>query len=182
MSLSELAERITASLRTSAALLHQLHEGLAQRRTAWVAAKPSTLHEPAQVLARAAQDLATESTRLQELFAAAKALLPYPPAQLRSLHVDATLLAQQLPPQPAARLRQASALATDAARRVRIEHALGERLLRFSQHTKESLMASVAQTLATTALDVGGYDRGARRVNVALKAGAAPGSLIDGRM
>lgn len=180
--LTALADRITSSLRLTATLLQKLHDGLRARRTAWIAARPSTMQEPAEALAQLAKDLAAESARLQEHYAAAKELLPYTAAERQHLHVDASLIAQHLPPTTAARLRQAAGLATDGARRVRVEHALGERLLRFSQHTHESLMANVAHALTNKALDVGGYDRSARRVADSLRAGATPGSLVDGRM
>lgn len=182
LTLPVVCERIADSLRTSAALLQTLYDGLVRRRTAWIAARPSALQEPAVAMGQVAQELAAESGRLRELFAAAKQRLPAALATSPNLHLDASLLARHLPPSAAARLDQARRLATDAARRVRVEHALGERLLRFSQHTHESLMSRVAETLSTTALDVGGYDRAARRIASAIGTGTAPGSLIDGRM
>ena len=182
VSLPEWADRIATSLRLSAALLQQLHDGLLRRRTAWIAARPSTLQEPAQALEHLARELAAESARLHELLAQAQQALPAPLARARDLHVDVSLLASHLPAAAAAPLRQAAAAATDAARRVRVEQTLGERLLRFTRHTQDSLLADVAATLCTTAVDLGGYDRSARRVAGVFGPAAVPGSLIDGRI
>jgi hypothetical protein len=182
VSLPEVSDRIVTSLRLSAALLQQLHDGMVRRRTAWIAARPSTLQEPARALEHLARELGAESARLRELMAQAQQTLPAPLAHARDLHVDASLLAGHLPAAAAARLRQAAAAATEAARRVRVEQALGERLLRFTQHMQDNLLANIAATLTTTAVDLGGYDRSARRVAGAFGPAATPGSLIDGRI
>ena len=72
-----------------------------------------------------------------------------------------------------------SSKATDIARAVRGEVALGNRLLAFAQRAQESVLGAVAQECS----DVGGYDRHARRVHAALATQSAPaGSLIDGRI
>jgi hypothetical protein len=182
MSLSEVADRIAESLRSSAALLHQLHDGLVRRRTAWIAARPDALQEPAQALERVVRELQAEAARREELLEQARRALPQLPGPGRQ-HVDTTVLCRHLPPAAAARLQQQSRRSTEAANAVRVELALGERLLRFTARAHEGLLAQLSGTLAQAVDDVGGYDRTARRLPTALRGGSSvTGSLIDGRM
>lgn len=181
--LTALADRVAAGLRRSADLMQKLHDGMVRRRTAWIAAKPSAMQEPATTLEQLAKDLTAETANLQQLFTACKELLPVAERDRARLHVDATLLATHLPRPQAARLLQAAAQATEQSRRVRSEQALGERLLRFSQTAHEGLLQSMARSVQETTLDLGGYDRAARRVGAVLPgSGTSPGRLVDGRM
>ncbi|MGE3173673.1 MAG: hypothetical protein AB7O97_13700 [Planctomycetota bacterium] len=183
MSLPEIAENVTRSLQTSAELLARMRDGLVRRRTAWIAARPGTLAEPARALDEHAAALRAEDERRAELLQRARDLLPAPAGAAGRRHLDASALAAHLAPAPAARLQQAARAAADVARAVRTELAMGERLLRFSQRAHDQLLAGVSAAAAAAAGDVGGYDRTARRVAHAMKtAPGASGNLIDGRM
>lgn len=179
--LHALADVLRRSFAASADLLRSMHEALAARRTSWIAARPSTLAEPAEKLQQAAERLAEEERSRADLLQRIAALLPgaAPAPAIGRRHVNVTQVAAALPREAAARLRQAADDATAAARRVRIELALGERLLQFTQRSQETVLHGIASQTA----DVGGYDRGARRVHGPLVGGrATTGTLIDGRM
>lgn len=180
MSLLDLGARVERSLRRSAGLLQELLDGLARRRGTWLSARP---HEvPADGLDRLAAELAAEQDQRSGLLGAAAELLPAGPAARHSRQVLAGL-GRALPPAPAARLREASAAAAAAAHRLRVELALGERLLQFAQRAHDGLLGGIARDLGARCDDVGGYDHRARRVRGPLVGGAPPtGNLIDGRM
>ena len=184
MSLVDLTERLARSLSVSADLMSKLHDGLVARRTSWVSARPSSVEEPVQALEELAAKISAEQQQQQTLLATAAQSLPNPNkvrAERRSINVS--LICRHLPKDAAQRLNAASQKAVSAARLVRTEQALGDRLLRFSQKAHDGLLHNVAQNIGTTNDDVGGYDMQARRVHGTL-VGSAPttGSLIDGRM
>jgi hypothetical protein len=172
-------ERLVRSLLASGESLQKLQRGLAERRTAWVAARPSAL-APAAALEELAQELAAEEGRRGELLAEIRGLMPgRPGVAAEDLHVNVSRLCALVPPALAARLQQAAAAATAASRLVRAELALGARLLQFSRRAHEGLLAGIGRARD----DVGGYDRGARRVHGALVGRpCATGTLVDGRM
>lgn len=183
MSLVEIAEALAGSMRTSTSLLQRLAQGLRDRRTQWISARPSALREPADALESLSQELQQEDRRREELLAKARAAFPARAGASGPLHVNVTLLKQHLPPAVAARLDKAASASTAAAKSVRRELALGQRLLRFTQQAHEALLDGVGENLARTKDDVGSYDRNARRVQTALPGtGPAPGTLVDGRI
>lgn len=183
MSLVEIAEALARSMRQSSTLLQHLAKGLRDRRTQWISARPSALREPAESLEELTNQLQQEDRRREELLAKARAAFPARPYASGPLHVDVSLLKQHLPPAVAGRLEQAANASTTAAKAVRRELALGQRLLRFTQHAHETLLDGVGENVARTRDDVGSYDRNARRMQTALPGtGPAPGTLVDGRM
>jgi hypothetical protein len=177
--LTELAEELARSLQLSGSALHQLQRGLQERRTAWIAARPSAL-APAAALEALAQELAAEAERRRDLLAEVRRLLPAAPGiAAADLHVDVTRICAQLPAAAAGRLQKAAAAAASASRLVRTQLALGARQLQLSRRTHESLLTGLGQVRD----DVGGYDRLARRVHGALVGKASvTGTLVDGRM
>jgi hypothetical protein len=180
MSMPEIAEQLIRSFEQSADFLQTIRSELEQRRAQWVSARPSTLAAPATALEAVPPQLAAVEAEQAKLFAKAAALLPpLPGLSAADRQVDASTIAAQLPFAQASRLRKAARKATDIARAVRGEVALGNRLLAFAQRAQESVLGAVAQECS----DVGGYDRHARRVHAALATQSAPaGSLIDGRI
>lgn len=180
MSMPEIAEQLIRSFDESAQLLHTMRTELEQRRAQWVSARPSTLAAPATVLEAVQQQLSACDQRCAALFARAAELLPPASGVAASARaVDVSRIAALLPFGQASRLRKAAKTASDLARAVRGEVALGNRLLAFAQRAQESVLGAVAQDRD----DVGSYDRNARRVHAALTTQSAPaGSLIDGRM
>lgn len=184
MSLVDLTERLARSLNLSADLMAKLHEGLVEKRTCWVSARPSAVEAPVQLLEDLAAQISAEKQQQEAWLAEAADSLPNPghlPAERRRVNVS--VLCRHLPDTVARRLSEASKRAVTAAHEVRTEQALGDRLLRFSQRAHDGLLQNVAQNLGTANDDVGGYDVQARRVHGTL-VGTAPttGSLIDGRM
>jgi hypothetical protein len=179
MSPRELAERLIASFENSARLLSQIERGLAGQRTSWISARPSVLARPAQTLDGAARELAAEEARRGGLLAEAQALLPPAPGlSPDARRVDIGRIAALLPEPAAGLLRATARTAADAARALRGEVALGQRLLAFAHRVQDGLLGDYAQQRA----DFGGYDRNARR-QPAHRAGArAAGNLIDGRL
>jgi hypothetical protein len=177
-SLPELAEQLAHSLSTSAGLLQKLRQGMKQHRTAWIAARPSTLAEPVDRLEATVRELGAEAVLRQQLLdriAPALAVAGVAPADL---HVGVGLIAARLRPAAAARLRAAAGAAHAAAAAVRIEVALGNRLLQFNGRAQEHLLRQAAGTNAA----VPGYDRCGRHVHGALVGAAIPGALLDGRL
>jgi hypothetical protein len=179
MSPRELTERLIASLENSARLLAEMERGLCGQRTSWVSARPSVLARPAHAPDGAARELAAEEARRGELLAKAQALLPPAPGLLPGARrVDIGRVAAQVPEPAAGKLRAAARAAADAARAVRGEVALGQRLLAFAQRVQEGLLGDYAQQRA----DFGGYDRNARRQPVHRAGTRSAGNLIDGRL
>jgi len=184
MSLADLSERIARSLTLSADLMAKLHDGLVERRTSWISARPSSVDEPVRALEQLAGQITDEQHQRDSLLTEVESLLPNPtrvPTDRR--HVVVSVLCRHLPRAAAQRLSQASEKAAAIARRVRTEQTLGSRLLRFSQRAHDGLMQNVVQSIDKTSRDVGGYDMQAQRVHGAL-VGNAPttGTLIDGQM
>jgi len=179
MSPRELAGRLIASLENSTRLLAELGRGLAGERTSWISARPSVLARPAQALDGAARELAAEEARCGELLAEAQPFLPPAPGLLpaaRRVHIGR--IAALLPEPLAGQLRAAARTAAEAARALRDELALGQRLLAFAHRVQDGLLGEYAQQRA----GFDGYDRNARR-QPAHRAGArAAGNLIDGRL
>ena len=176
MSLAEHGSRLEGSFRTTAELLQKLLRGLQARRAAWISARPSTI-APSPELEEIALRLAAEEETRAQLRTGITALLPRPAGVAAdALHVNVTRIAAQLPAAGARSLRAAAALATGLARKVRIEVALGDRLLQFSRRAQDGLLAQVAGTAGTGGAAV--YDRTAR----ASRGAGVAGSLIDGRL
>jgi hypothetical protein len=174
MSLPEHTEDLLRSLHATTALLQELEQALRERRLIWVAARPRELREPLQDLDHIARELHAEAGRRDRALQALAALLPLPaPRPGCDLNVTVRMLAQHLPRVPAQRLQAAAAAAVAAARAVRVETALGGRLLQFAQRAHESWLPHVCNSAKGPVA----YDRRAR------KAQAAPrGALIDGRL
>lgn len=176
MSLPELAERLLRSFSHTAALLQQLLDGMLQRRTAWISARPSRLAEPADELAQLAQRIAAEETARGEILAAIAAVLPPVPGVAPARrHLDVGAIAAHLPPAAALRLQRAAATATARAKELRREIAFGERLLRFSARAQDALLQRLTEQ-ATPRAPV--YDKMARQA----RSGGGLGSLVDGRL
>jgi hypothetical protein len=97
------------------------------------------------------------------------------PADLR---VGIGLIAARLRSVAAARLRAAADAARTAAAAVRVEVALGNRLLQWNGRAQEHLLQQAAGAKAA----VPGYDRNGRHVHGALVGTAVPGALLDGRL
>jgi hypothetical protein len=180
MSMHEIAEQLIRSFDESAQHLQTMRTELEQRRAQWVSARPSTLAAPATTLEAVQQQLTAADAARAVLFANAANLLPAAPGVTAAdRHIDVSRIAALLPFGQASRLRKAAKTASDLARAVRGEVALGNRLLAFAQRAQDSVLGSVAHDRD----DVGSYDRNARRVHAALTTQSAPaGSLIDGRM
>lgn len=176
-----LADRLADSFRGTSRLLQQLHAALQQRRASWISARPSTLAEPAHGMEPLAQQLAAEEKTRAELVAAIEALLPPVPGFAASdVKTDVTRIAAALPHAAAARLRAAADAATSTAQAVRIELALGDRLLRHNAQAQEQLLQRIAGAGSPLA-SLPGYDRHARaRSGVGLS--SPSGTLIDGRL
>ena len=176
MSLTELANTLERSFRTSSDLLTELQRGLEQRRSAWISARPDTI-TPSADLEQLAARLATEDEVRNTLVAEVAELLPTRGSKPTDLRVNVSRIAAALPRAAADSLRRAAADATRKARAVRTELALGRRLLEFSQRTHEGLLGELsAQPPAGSAK---AYDRSANRRPVA---GPASATIIDGRM
>lgn len=183
MSLPELADSLVRSLRTSTALLQRLAQGLRDRRTQWISARPSVLAEPVDALESLTAQLTEEDGRRDAIVGRIRAAFPARLGAAGPLHVNASLLKDHVGTATADRLQKAARESTEAAAAVRREIALGQRLLRFTQHAHEALLDGVGECIARTKDDVGSYDRNARRVQAALpRTGSMPGSIVDGRI
>lgn len=184
MSLPDLAARIAASLDRTTGHLQELLAALRSHRRDWVAARPRAVATAVDDLGRHHPALDAEAQQRDRLFDEAAALLP--PVRGRpgtARHRNVSAIAAHLPAPLAARLRTAAARATAAAREIRIETALGSRLLDFSQRVHDGLVRELGLVAARTRDDVGGYDRAARRVHgTLLGRDTGAGTLIDGRM
>lgn len=182
--LQELAERLGRSLLFTTALLQRLEAGLKQRRVQWISAKAGELAEAPQSLEPLAQEIAAAEQGQQQLLEQIAGLLPGTPLRADApLQTNVTRIAGALPKASAVRLRQQAASASRAARAVRVEVGLGDRLLRFSRAAHEALVQKLVRRTHPVAGQTHGYDRRARAVAGNLVGGADPtGSLIDGRL
>jgi len=177
MSLSDLARRLEQSFRTSNRQLTRLLQGLRERRTAWISARPETV-APADELDALAGELADEDMARTALIGQLSKILPLQPGiAAEDVHINVTRIAEAIPPKAAQSLRLAADEATAVAKQVRRELALGRRLLGFAQRTHESLMADIAT--GSQSNDTNGYDRTAQACR---GIGSVSASLIDGRM
>ncbi len=176
---TELTDRLEQSFRRTHDLLQRLLDGMRQRRMQWASARPSTL-APSAELEQIARDLAVEETARDGTL---RAILAELPAQAHvakaDLHLNTTRICAALPAPRAHRLRAAADRATLLARQVRVEVALGERLVRFTQRAQEGLLATAAG--AADGAGAHGYDRHARSRSGFGPAGRA-GTFVDGRM
>lgn len=171
MSFSEDTAELTASFQRTRQLLEQLLHGLQARRTAWVSARPKTL-APSAELEQLTQAIAHEEAQRDVVLARIRTVLPAPLGALASsLHVNVTRIAAALPAVAARTLREVGDAVQSLAKAVRAEVTLGQRLVRFAQSASRE-----PQPAARTAAP--GYDRAARIVRAANKAGA----LVDGKV
>jgi hypothetical protein len=180
MSFSELTDRLEESFRNSASTMRSMLASLQARRVAWGSARPSTIAPPPE-LEQLAQGLAREEHVRSVLLDEIRQRLPAPiGGTSSSLHVNVTRIAAVLPPQAATSLREAADEAVQLAKAVRIEVALGQRLLQFSRRAHEGLLTNLGLPVkgprgAST------YDRRARPAGSAASR-PAQGQLVDGRM
>ena len=177
----ERAGRLEQSFRRTITLLGQLLAGMQARRSSWVSAVPSTV-TPSAELEQISRQLAIEEQARAELLAEVLAdLPPVPHVDKNDLHVNVSRICKALPTRSALELRRAADEATRLARQVRVEVALGERLLRFSQRANENMLAALSGQGKEQGLPTG-YDRNARsRAGLGLGAAGA-GNLVDGRI
>lgn len=180
MSFSERCSKLDASFRTTSALLRQLLQGLQARRVAWGSARASVV-VPSPELAEVAQKLAGEESVRADLVTEIRRMLPAPPgAHATSMHVNVTRIAAALPTEAARSLREAADEATRLAKSVRVEVTLGQRLLQFTQHVQEGLLAG--RPIGKP--HIGGaavYDRSARADRTGVTRGER-GVLVDGKI
>ncbi len=180
MSCNELAVQLEHSFRATTSLLRRLLQGLQGRRTTWASARPSTL-QPSPELEQVAVELAAEEKARAGLLTQIAAQLTLPPGVTAAdLHLNVTRIAAVLPQALGRSLRAAADDATSAAKTVRVEITLGERLLRFTQQAHDSLLGQLAAQ-AQKPNAVATYDRNARS-RAGLGAGVPAGKLIDGRI
>jgi hypothetical protein len=184
MSLADIAQGLTRSLDRSTAMLRQLLGGLEERRTAWISARPTVTMAATQQLEQLASSLADEESQRQQMLDRARDLLPTTAGRSTARrHVNISILLPALPRHLAEPLKKASATARSIAQQVRVEQAMGDRLLRFSQNMHDRLMGNLVQDIDQQRNDVGSYDRAARRLSNALgSTGQSTGNLVDGRM
>lgn len=173
-------DRLAHSFRLTTELLTKLLDGLKQRRTHWASAVASTL-APSPQLEQVSRDLALEEQGRAALLAEILAELPaVPHLDPADLHVNISRICKVLPTRPSLELRRAADDATRLAKQVRVEVALGERLLRFTQRANDNLLTAL-QGGEHTGLP-SGYDRNARsRAGLGLGSVDA-GKLVDGRI
>jgi hypothetical protein len=180
MSFNDQSQQLERSFARTTALLRQLLQGMQQRRTAWISARPSTL-QPAPELERLAQRLAEEEQARTEILGRIATTMPLPPGvAAKDLHLNVTRIAGAMPTALGRSLRRAADEATSLAKTVRVEVALGERLLRFTQQAQETMLTEGAAATSERA-SAGGYDQHAR-LRAGLGRGAGAGKLIDGRV
>ena len=180
MSCNELAQRLERSFQATTALLQRMLKALEERRTSWASARPSTLR-PAPELEQLASQLAEQEQVRATLLPQIAALVPLPPGLAPSdLHLNATRISALLPSAAGRALRAAADAATKAAKAVRTEVTLGERLLRFTRNAHDGLLGQMAAQQAQQAT-APGYDRNAR-LRTALRTSGTAGNLIDGRI
>lgn len=178
MSPHDLAERLIRSLERTAQLLTTMERGLKARRLQWAGARPDDLLQPVLELEQCAQELRAEEDRRGGLLTQIAAALPLPaPRPDGSLRVTVGRIAPHLAAAQARRLVEAATRATGLARGVRVETAMGTRLLEFARRAHDGVLGAVAGRERGPAA----YDRNARRVRGALP-NATAGNLIDGRL
>ncbi|MCR9244291.1 MAG: hypothetical protein NXI31_04615 [bacterium] len=176
MSLVELASALQRSFDTSHGLLSRLIQGLRERRSAWVSARPDTI-APSADLESIAAELHAEDEVRRELMAELQQQLPAVTGVASTdARVNVSRIAAAIPRAAGANLREAADAATHAASAVRRELALGRRLLGFAQRAHDGLMADLASTPATS--QPRGYDRSAQ----ARSQRPVGARLIDGKM
>lgn len=180
MSLNDQGRQLEQSFVRTTALLRQLLQGMKQRRTTWISARPSTL-QPSSELEHSAQLLAAEERSRTELLGQIAAGLSLPVGvSANELHLNVTRIAGALPTTQGRSLRRAADEATSLAKTVRAEVALGARLLRFTQQAHDGLLAEVAGA-ASERTNANGYDQHAR-LRATLGHGIRTGKLIDGKV
>ncbi len=180
MSFSERCSRLEESFRLTSSLLRDLLQGLQARRIAWGSSRASMV-VPSPELEHLAQQLAREEAVRAELITEVRRMLPAPPgANATSTHVNVTRIAAALPAAAAHALRDAADEATTLAKSVRIEVTIGQRLLQFTQHVQENLLAG---TVGGTTQVIGAavYDRNARADRTGGTRGQR-GVLVDGKI
>lgn len=176
MSLPERTGELIRSLQATTALLQKLQQALKSRRMVWVAAKPREIAAPLQDLEPIAEELKAETSRRDQLLTALAVDLPLPaPRPGCDLQVSMGMIARHLPAPQARTLQAATQDAVKAARSVRIETALGSKLLHFARAAHDSWLPH----LAGLGQGPQGYDRNARNRTLTT---APRGALIDGRL
>ncbi|MBL8728247.1 MAG: hypothetical protein JNM25_07455 [Planctomycetes bacterium] len=180
MSFSDRCTQLEKSFRLTSCLLRDLLQGLQTRRIAWGSARASMV-VPSPELEQLAQQLAREETVRAELITQIRLMLPAPPgANATSTHVNVTRIAAALPTAAAHSLREAADEATALAKSVRVEVTLGQRLLQFTRHVQENLLAGTAG-IKTPRLGASVYDRNARADRTGGTRGER-GVLVDGKI
>lgn len=180
MSFSERCARLEQSFLVTADLLRELLQGLQARRIAWGSSRASVV-VPSPELERVAQQLAREEAVRAELILQIRRMLPaLPGADAASTHVNVTRIAAALPGPQARSLRAAADAATALAKSVRVEVTLGQRLLQFSAHVHESLLAGSTGG-RTPKGGAAVYDRNARADRTGGNRGDR-GVLVDGKI
>ncbi|MEZ6038063.1 MAG: hypothetical protein R3F29_11310 [Planctomycetota bacterium] len=175
MSFCDDARQLELSFRTTRELLQRLLKSLEQRRAAWISVRASVVR-PDSEIEEVSGLLAAEEDRRAGLLQRLRLTLPgCDGVAVDHQHVNVTRIAAALPQQQARSLREANDAVQPLARRVRAEVTLGQRLLRFAQHTNTGFAAELAG--AAGAQGSTSYDRRARNVHA-----AGSGRLVDGRI
>jgi len=181
MSLHDQVERLGRSLLFAGSLMQKLGDALRARRTAWLVVRPSDLEQPLAQLDRLVQEIAAAAQ-------ARDALLEHLGRQLGlstgpAAELDIGKLVAALPPALAAPLRRAATQATAQADKLRLEVAVGDRLLQFSRRAHEGFLQRLLHSSRQIGAGASGYGRDGRAKNGALVgAGNTAGNLIDGRL
>ena len=161
MSASDGHDQLAVAIDAEARALEALCAAMASSRTLYVALRASELAAALAPLDAAAATVRSAGERRARLAAALA------PAGLQAL-LDAVPRARSAP------LRRALERARAAARALRVENALGARLLEFARGTQESLLRAVAGASAGAKV----YDCHAR----AVAARGESGNLISGKL
>ena len=159
MSKRELAAQLASVLEAETEALIELERAMRERRTAYVALRPSEVEAGVAALEQHAdecRELAAKREQLQ--------------AQLGTRLAD---IVAALPPSLARRVENAAANLRDAAGRLRVENGVGARLLEFSRRAQESMLLSLYADSTTS-----GYDRHAQ----AVRHGAPRGTFVTGTL
>ena len=176
MSFSDHALELQRSLTATRDLLQRLCEELTARRAAWASIRPDVVAPTAKV-EELSKQLAAEEERRATLLPRLREALPTPVgARPEQLHLNVTRIADALQPDRARSLRAVAEEVRTLSAALRVETAIGSRLLQFAKHAQSGIDAevlSVADNARTP-----GYDRQARN----LSGPDAAGQLVDGRM
>ena len=162
MSLRDHVEKLILCLENTAAEMDRLEQQMREERQHFVSLRGEQLLQAVETLRTLADSARARDQERDQLGALVRDTL-----QIEGT-VTISRLSPRLPPDLAKRLRTVGSHAKQQAERLRVEAAVGQRLLEFARQTQEALLRRM---LKLEQQQAEGYDRNARKTSTATSGG-----------